>query len=120
MLAAYRRLRLAELGQGLEVAHELGVLLHEAPVKPRDLVVLAIGIIVATLRPTAFIPRQNHRHALAQHERRQHVLDLPRSQGRDFRVVGRSFHAIVRAVAMVIPVSILLAVGLVVLVTVAH
>ena len=41
------------------------------------LVVLAIGVVVALLRAAAFVAEEEHRHALAEQQRRQHVANLP-------------------------------------------
>src|SRR5687768_16117250 len=50
------------------------------PVDPADLVVLAVGVVVAGLRAAELVARQQHRHALRDHERRKHVADLTLAQ----------------------------------------
>ena len=49
------------------------VRLGKAPVEPGDLVVLAIGVVVAALRAAELVAGQQHRHALRQEQRREQV-----------------------------------------------
>src|SRR5712671_6936833 len=77
------------------------ILVALLPVEPRDLVVLAPRIVVATLRASPLVPAEQHRHALREEERRQEVSLLPRAQLIDLRIVGRPFDAAVpRAVVV--------------------
>ena len=48
----------------------------------RDLVVLAVGVVVALLRAAELVARQQHRRALRQEQRRQHVAHLALAQRR--------------------------------------
>ena len=83
---------------GQEQLHEppqSRVLLHQGPVEPTDLVVLAIGVVVALLRPADFVSGQQHRRADGQQIEGQEVLDLAirgaaRSPGRRSALPPRS------------------------------
>ena len=55
-------------------------LVHARPVQPRDLVVLAICIVVASLSPSEFVPGNQHRDALREQQRRQEIPHLANSQ----------------------------------------
>src|SRR5690606_38282772 len=55
---------------------QLLILLVQRPVVPGELVILTVGIVVALLGTAGFIAREQHRHALREHERRQEVADL--------------------------------------------
>src|SRR6185503_6048251 len=92
-----RRLRPAEVDQlAREVEQQLLVSV-EVPVDPRQLVVLAVGVVVAALRPAELVAVADHRHALRQQHRRQEVALLPFPQRLDLRILGRSFNAAVPA-----------------------
>ena len=95
------------------------MLFDQRPVEPRHLVVLAIGVVVAALGAPAFVPHQQHRHALAQQERRQHILDLTQADRLDRNIAGRPFDPVIAAAVVVFAVPVGLAVGLVVLAVVA-
>ena len=69
----------------------------EIPVDPADLVVLAVGVVVAALRAIQLVARQQHRHALREEQRGQHVAHLAAAQRDDAPVVGRTFDAAVPA-----------------------
>ena len=94
-------------------------LVVEVPVQPGELVVLAVGVVVAVLRVAELVAGQQHRHALREEQRGDEVALLPLAQRDDVRVVGRPFGAAVPAVVVVGAVAVVLAVGLVVLVVVA-
>ena len=51
----------------------------QMPIDPAQLVVLAIGVVVAVLRAPHFIAGREHRHALRKQERRQQIAFLPRA-----------------------------------------
>ena len=115
-----RRLRLAEGDQLAGEPDEVRVLLGAGPVEPGDLVVLAVGVVVAVLGAAGFVAHDHHRHALRQQQERQEVSDLAGAQRLDRRVVGVAFDAVVPAVVVVVAVAVVFAVGLVVLAVVAH
>ena len=45
-----------ETNHPLDKAHQVGVLLHQVPVQPANLVVLAISVVVAQLAAPRFVP----------------------------------------------------------------
>ena len=90
-----------------------------APVDPGDLVVLAVGVVVAALGAAALVAGGDHRHAVGQAERRHQVRGLPPAQRDDLRVVGLALDAVVPRPVVVGAVAVVLAVGLVVLLVVA-
>ena len=64
-----------EIQQGLP-------LLVQVPVEPGELVVLAVGVVVALLRAADLVAAQQHRHALGKQQRGQHapLLLLPQAR----------------------------------------
>ena len=93
--------------------------LEERPVEPADLVVLAVGIVVAALRPPDLVAHQQHRRAQRQQRDGQEVLHLAMAQPLDLGIVRRPFDPAVPAQVRVGPVAAALPVRLVVLVVVA-
>src|SRR5262249_21960512 len=91
----------------------------QLPVEPRQLVVLAVGVIVALLRVSDFVAREQHRNSLRQDQRGQQIALLPLAQGQDGLIVGWPVDAAVPAIVVAAAVAVLLAVGLVVLAIVA-
>ncbi|MNM73230.1 hypothetical protein D3C81_849500 [compost metagenome] len=93
------------------------------PVQPRDLVVLAVGVVVAVLGAAPLVAGGQHRRALRQQQRGHQRLRHAAAALQDFRVAGRAFDAAVRAPVgagvVVGAVAVVLAVGLVVLAVVA-
>src|SRR5262245_289217 len=89
------------------------------PVKPTDLVVLTIGVVVAVLCPTPLIAAAEHRHALGKKEGREKIAPLPVAQRIDLQVVGRTFGAAIPRLIIVVAVAIVVAVQLVVFLVVA-
>src|SRR6185437_11781469 len=101
-------------------ADEALILLREAPVDPADLVVLAIGVVVALLSPAELIAGQQHRRPLRQDQRRQHIADLPLPQSIDRGIVARAFLAAIPGAVVGVAVRVVLAIRLVVLLVVSH
>ena len=99
---------------------EIDLPLFEIPVIPTDLVVLAIRVVVAALRPADFISSGEHRHAGRQNAREQHVAYLLMAYLIDGRIVGFTLVAVVGRNVVVGAVAVVLAVVLVVLVLVGH
>ena len=95
------------------------VLVAQTPVEPTDLVVLAVGVVVAVLRAAHLVPAQKHRHALTQRERGEEVALLALAQLPDDGVVGLALDAVVPRAVVILAVLAVLAVGLVVLFVVA-
>src|SRR6185436_13280265 len=103
---------MGEIDQILRVRSEL-------PVDPRQLRVLAIGVVVALLRTAHLVAAQNHRNTLRQQQGSKEIPLLPLAQRADRRIVGRAFDAAVPAAIVGFAVAVVFAVGLVVLFVVA-
>ena len=88
MAAAEDSMRTPERDQPLSEREQGAVFV--LPVKPRDLVVLTVGVVVAALRSTDLVAAEQHRDALGKQERREEVSPLPSADFEDFGVVGRS------------------------------
>src|SRR3954470_10795183 len=90
----------------------------ELPVEPSDLVVLAVGVVVATLGVTNFDARQQHGNALRKDQRGEKgaLLFFPKLD--NLRIVGRTFGAAVPTVVVVRTIAIIFAVFFVVLLVV--
>src|SRR6266567_2881449 len=87
---------------------------------PRQLVVLAVSIVVALLRPAELVTHEQHRHALREEKCGQTVALLLRAQPDDGGVVRLSLHATVPRAVVRFPVGVVLAVRFVVLLVVGH
>ena len=101
-----------------EVAGELQqlmVVLVQIPVDPRDLVVLAVRIVVAALGAPEFVTMGDHRHALGEHEGRQEVALLLVAQFDDVLIVCVALSAAVPRTVVVRTIRTALEVRLVVL-----
>ena len=94
------------------------LVLAEVPVDPRDLVVLAVGVVVALLGAAELVAVADHRHALAEQDRGEEVADLAVAQREDPAVLRRALGAAVPGAVVVVTVVVALAVGLVVLLVV--
>src|SRR5262249_61774323 len=70
----------------------------ELPVEPGELVVLAVGVVVAALRAPELVAAAEHRHALRQRQRRDEVALLPLAQLLDAPIVGLALDAAVPGV----------------------
>ena len=113
---AERRVVAAERGDAPRPLEQ--ILVDGAPVEPRDLVVLAVRVVVPLLRAPDLIPTEQHRHTLRQQQRGQQVAALAGPQGEDRRVVGRPLDAAVPRAVVGLAVAVVLAVRVVVLLVV--
>lgn len=105
------------LAQGNDLpgkTENIGVLFPKTPIVPGNLVVLAVGIVVALLSPPELVAAQEHRCALRQHQGGQKVFDLPGAGRFDMTIVGWAFDAVVITRVVMAAVLVVLAVGLVV------
>src|SRR5271165_3519851 len=93
--------------------------LIKVPVVPTDLVVLAVGVVVAALGAQDLIAAAQHGNPLRKKQRRQQVACLYFARPVDLRIIGRPLGAHVPRMVVVRAVLIVLAVGLVVLFVVA-
>src|SRR5690606_29207845 len=94
--------------------------LVETPVVPGDLVVLAVGVVVAALGAADLVAAQDHGDALGEQQRRQQVALLALAQRQDMPIIGGTFDAVVPGVVLVDAIAVALVVGLVVLVVVGN
>ena len=78
----------SELDEQPKKAAQVGVSFEEAPVYPTALVVLAVGIVVATLCPSKLVASQDHGGSSRQQEDRRKVPHLPPAQSVDLLGVG--------------------------------
>ena len=65
------------------------------PVEPAQLIVLAVGVVVALLAVCDFITHEDHGHALADQENGHGVLHQPAAQLVDLQIICRPFNAAV-------------------------
>src|SRR4029077_4863738 len=79
------------------------------PLKPTDLVVLTISVVVAVLCPTPLISAAEHRHALGKKQCREKIAALPVAQHVNLRVGGRTFGAAIPRLIIVVAVAVLVA-----------
>ena len=103
-----------EADQALREAEQALVLLDLLPVEPACIVVLAVGVVVPTLRTSDLIAEQEHGCSLRNQKDSQRVLDLPLAQTLYVWIVRWPFVPAVRAVVLVGAVSIVFSVVLVV------
>src|SRR5215472_5266187 len=96
----------------------VGMLCEQRPVKPTDLVVLAVGVVVTVLSTPHFVAHQNHRQTQRKHRHCQQVLYLAISQRLHRGILCRTLDTPVIASVVVSSVTVVLTVRLVVLLTV--
>ena len=94
---------------------QLPVFLKQTPVQPRDLVVLAVRIVVAELGVAELVPCQEHGRSPAAHKHCTGVAYHPEAQLQHLPVAGASLHAAVPAAVVVGAVLIVPAILLIVL-----
>src|SRR5438105_12411394 len=73
------------------------MLLHQFPIEPANLVILAISVVVSLLRPPGFISAQEHRNAPREEQNRRKVLDLLLAQRLNVGIVRCSIDATIPA-----------------------
>src|SRR5215467_11898859 len=96
----------------------ISVLRDQCPIKPTGLVVLAIGVVVATLCAPDLVTHRNHRQTQREHGHGQKVLYLPVSYCFYLGVVRWAFDPPVVAPVVVSAIMVGLAVQLIVLLVV--
>src|SRR5262249_44898840 len=89
------------------------------PIGPRDLIVLAISVVVPALCPSDFVPGEQHRNAQRQQRCGKQIALLAISQTDYGRVRGRSLAPAIPAEVGIASVAIILAIRFVVLFVVA-
>src|SRR5690242_1825146 len=81
------------------------VLIKQSPIKPADLVVLAVGIVVASLASTELIATKQHRNPARDEECHQEILDHAITHALDCRILARAFYPAIVAVVDVGSIS---------------
>src|SRR5215216_8033161 len=97
---------LSELYQLSRELKKLILLFVTLPIKPTDVVVLTIGVVIAVLCPTPFISAAEHRHALGKKQCREKIAALPVAQGVNLWLVGRTFDAAIPRVIIIVAVAV--------------
>src|SRR5665647_3979805 len=96
----------------------MALVLGQLPVDPRELVVLAVDVVVAALGSTDLVAMGDHRDTLAEQKRGEEVALLLPAQGVDGGVVGFALCPAVPGPVVALAVVVGLSVGIVVLVVV--
>jgi len=91
------------------------LLVSRGPVEPADLVVLAVCVVVPSLRAAEFVAAENHRDSEGEQQGGQHGAPLPRTQVHHGGIGGRPLDAAVPGAVVVGAVTVRLAIGFVVL-----
>src|SRR4029078_13176105 len=91
------------------------LIVERRPVHPRDLIVLAVGIVVAALGAACFVACRQHDAAARSKERGEQRLQVVAASANDIGVVRVALGTVVPGVFLVVAVAVLLAVRLVVL-----
>jgi hypothetical protein len=105
---------LAERDQLPHEAQHAAVALDEPPVEPGEIVVLAIGVVVAALAAQHLVAGEDHGHSLAQEQDGHEVPGLAPAPLEDLGGVRLALCAAVPGEVVVAAVAVVLAVGLVV------
>ena len=90
------------------------MLAQQAPIDPRDLVILTVRIVVALLRAPEFISGQQHGRALRKQQQRDRVFHRTGAHSLHLGVGSRALHAVVAAIARRVAISVVLAVSVIV------
>jgi len=104
-------------------SHELQHLplcLNQVPIKPGELVVLTPGVVIATLGPPDFVAGQQHWDPSTDHQDRNEVLCLTATKGDHGGILRLAFNPAVPAQVVVGAVTVIFAIGLIVLMVVAN
>src|SRR6266496_2735716 len=111
---------LTERDHQFEEPEQTGVLLYQLPIEPTDLVILAVGIVIALLRSSNFITGKDHRNALRKHKYGHTILDLTLAQGPNCCIIRLPFHATIPTHIIIAAIPVVFTVGLIVLVVIGH
>ena len=109
----------SELYQLSRELKKLILLFVTIPLKPTDLVVLTIGVVVAVLCSAPLISAAEHRDALGKKQRCEKIAALPVAQQVDLQVIGRTFDATIPRLIIVVAVVVLVVVQFIVFFVVA-
>src|SRR5215471_12157123 len=89
------------------------------PVKPTNLVVLGIGVVVAALCPTPLISAVEHRYALGKKQGRKEIATLTVAQCVDLWVICRTFDAAIPRLVIIVAVAVAVGVQFIVFFVIA-
>ena len=120
LLTADGRLGSSKLDQRPAELNQVRIDFRQIPIQPTDFIVLAISIVVTVLSPSELVTSNKHWHALAKHQRGDHVFDLSQPQRVNDRLIGWTFDAKVLTEVIIIAVAIVFAVGQIVFFLVAN
>ena len=96
------------------------VFLNQIPIKPANLIILAVGIVVALLRPPQLITAKKHRYALGEHEGCEHRAAPQLPDGDDRWIIGWALDPGVPRPIVALTVAVPLPIRQVVFVVVRH
>src|SRR5260370_19487740 len=88
MAPAKLRMILSKFDHAPPESVHIPVLSRKIPIKPTDLVVLAVRVVVSILAPPHFVPGKDHRHTAGEQQDDGEILHLTISQRFD-RTIGR-------------------------------
>ena len=108
-----------EPGQAAGEFKQIRLLCAAFPVDPGQFIVLAVGIVIAPLRPAHFIAGQYHRNSLRAEQRDEEIPDLPGPELIDGWVIGGALRPAIGRPVVIRAITAVLAVGLIVLPLVA-
>src|SRR5438093_13645650 len=114
MTAPKQRMILSEFDHSPPESVYVLVLSHKIPIKPTDLVVLTVGVVVSLLTAPDFISGKDHRYASREHENGSEIFDLTLTQRFDRRLGCVALDSVVPAevvidaVAIVFPVFLIM------------
>src|SRR5271165_4858476 len=111
-------MHLAETGHAPTKPEQVGVLVHQSPIEPADLVILAIGVVVTFLRATHLVASHERWNATREQEDGKKVANLTVAERVDVGIVRITLCATVPAKVVVNAVTVGLAVCLVMLLVV--
>src|SRR5258708_27227436 len=90
------------------------------PINPGNLVVLAVGVVVAALRAPEFVAGLQHGHARRKQQRRRYIAQLPLSQLADGGIVRNALDSAIPAQIVVVTIGVGVEIGFVVPLTVGN
>ena len=96
------------------------VLAAEIPIDPARLIVLAIGVVVAALGAAKLVAGRQHRDSQREQQRRDEIAFLAKAQGSYRGIVTVAFQAAIPTEILIAAVGVLLAIGPIVFLGVAH
>src|SRR5260221_5298761 len=103
-----------DLDQHLDKLVNLPVLFQQRPVKPTDLVILTIPIVVSALSAPNFVPHEQHRRTYGKQRDGEKIFDHAVAQPLDGSIVAGTFHAAVATQISTRTVAIILSIGFIV------